>query len=351
MTTGTIGSLTGFGYGPGGFYKTWSGSDGKTETVGGRMRDKWNNYTCVIQKQDNVKQSTTSPPRYISVTGEPSWSTLWKAYHEAELQGKLVSKVRGHDFNLAVNVAQGKQTVNMIVDNLGSLGRSFVALKRGDFSTAARQLGVSPRRSKLKTTDVSGRWLELQYGWLPMIGDTFEAVKAYAELHKNRSETVVVKKSINGTYNGSQSPTNWSGDGTWIYRKRIEYEMQESLSAARSLGLVDPLSVVWEVVPYSFVIDWFIPIGTFFDNLSVIPKLQGRFLTTTVNIYNNFGSSPPSNTYFRNATASYHKYSCTRTVTTGLSTAFPSFAPLPEAMSPRRIWNAISLAHQRFRFP
>jgi len=351
MTTGTIGSTSGFGYGPGGYYKFWSGSNGKVETVGGRVRDKWNDYTLLLRKQDNVKQSTTSPSRYINVNGEPTWNSLWKAYHEAELQGKLVSKVRGHDFNLAVNVAQGKQTVNMIVDNLGSLGRSFVALKRGDFSTAARQLGVSQRKSKLKTSDVSGRWLELQYGWLPMIGDTYEAVKAYAEIHKVRSHTVVVKKSINGVHNGSQSPSNWSGDGLWLYRKRIEYEMQESLSAARSLGLVNPLSVVWEIIPYSFVVDWFIPIGTFFDNLSIIPKLQGRFLTTTTQIYNNFGSSPPSNTYYKNATSSYHVVRMTRTVSSGLTTAFPSFVPLPDAMSPRRIWNAISLAHQRFRFP
>jgi hypothetical protein len=33
------------------------------------------------------------------------------------------------------------------------------------------------------------------------------------------------------------------------------------------LGLTNPLNVAWELVPFSFVVDWFIPIGSFFDGL------------------------------------------------------------------------------------
>lgn len=33
------------------------------------------------------------------------------------------------------------------------------------------------------------------------------------------------------------------------------------LHTASSSGLINPLSIAWEVVPFSFVLDWFIPIG------------------------------------------------------------------------------------------
>ncbi len=346
MTTGTIGSTAGIGYGPGGYYKTWSGTNGRYETVGGVKRDKWNNYTLTLLKQDGVRMSDTTPQRYIAVNVEPDWNNTWRPYHEAELQGKLVSAVRGHDFNLAVNAAQGTKTVDMVVQNLGAIGRAVGAARRGDFATAARNLGVKPRKSRLDTGDISGRWLELQYGWLPLLGDVFEAGKAYEEIVKKRTIRVIVRKSVSGVHNGSASPSNWSGWGTYVHRKRIECELSEDLSVPRTLGLLDPMTVAWEIIPYSFVVDWFIPIGTFLDNLSIIPVLRGRFLTTTTRIYNNSGSSPASNIYYRGATSSYHCVRIERTLTGSLGAAFPSFIPLPDAMSPKRVWNAIGLAHQ-----
>lgn len=39
-------------------------------------------------------------------------------------------------------------------------------------------------------------------------------------------------------------------------------------SLMQSLGLVNPLSVAWDLVPWSFVIDWFTGIGTFLGGLT-----------------------------------------------------------------------------------
>lgn len=355
MTTGTIGSMAGFGYGPGGFYKTWSGGNQKHETVGGVLRTKWNNYTCTIKRQYDVKTSNgIFPGNYINVTGEPPWSTLFTANDELALLAKLSSAVKEHDFNLAVNVAQGRQTVDLVVGNLAKLGRSMLALKRGDFATAARQLGTSPRKSRLKPQDISGRWLELQYGWLPMLGDTFEACKAWEALSRPRSDNIVVTRSTSGKFNGSQSPSNWSGWGTWKFRVRIEYERQEQISTARSLGLLDPLSVVWEIIPYSFVVDWFLPIGTYLEVLNQIPNLSGRFLRTVSRFYNNEGiptkqgESPPFYDY-RGCHARYNAYYCDRQNLSSLPVPFPTFSPISKALSPKRFLNAYALTAQIFR--
>lgn len=44
------------------------------------------------------------------------------------------------------------------------------------------------------------------------------------------------------------------------------------LSALGSLGLTNPLDVAWEVLPFSFVVDWFIPIGNW---LNVLDAMHG----------------------------------------------------------------------------
>jgi len=347
MTIGTIttGSLFTSPYG---FIKSWNGANGRKEIVSGTERDKWNNYS-MYRFESRCVESQAFPGYglYASIS-DPPWSSIWTSQHEVALQSKLTSAVRQHDFNLAVNVAQGVQTVDMLVGNLKKLGKSFLALKHGNFADALRQLGTGQRPRPLKAKDIPGRWLELQYGWLPLISDTYEAVKAYSVLtEKARVSTVRVKKSVKGTFNGSDSPSNWTANGPYKYTKKIQYEMSDDISAVRSLGLADPLSVVWEILPYSFVVDWFLPIGSYLDNLSVIPTLKGRFCTVITKKYDS-RTDPITSFYYVGASTVYSSYRMDRDPTTGISVAFPSFQSIPQAMSPKRVYNAIALASQVF---
>lgn len=349
MTSGVISQGT-VGYSPHGFEKSWSGGDGWLETIAGKTRDKWNNYNVVIQEQRSTP-SVYNPTWYFVSSHDPGFfSDYFTNAHEMRLQSKLVTAIREHDFNLAVNVAQGKMTADLVVGNLKKFGRSMLSLKRGDFAGAARQLGASPRPTKLKPSDISGRWLELQYGWLPALGDTFEACKAYEAITKGpRSQTVSVSLGVPYTFDGSQSPSNWTGLGTGRCSKKIIYEMSEPMTASRSLGLLDPLSVAWEIVPYSFVIDWFIPIGTYLENLSIIPNLAGRFCTTSFQRYNNRSiPKPTASWYYEGCSQVYSTQRVNRVVSSALNVVGPSFVAIPKAMKPRRIWNAIALASQIF---
>jgi hypothetical protein len=332
------------------FYKSSIGLDGKYEDLpGGHRRFKWNTYEVYNFWQRGNIQDINYPP---DVGGVKNPYTCFGANDYNACLSKLVSKIKGHEFNLAVNVAQGKQVVNMIVDNLTLLGRSALAAKRGDFPSAIRFLKASPRgKKKFVTSDISGRWLELQYGWLPMIGDSFEAVKAFSETSVQRSSTVTASKLMKGMHNGCvYPPTNSTGIGPWRCRYKITYEMYEDISFPRTLGLVDPLSVVWEVLPWSFVVDWFLPIGSYLDNLAIVPFLKGRFMESLV--YDYYNEWKPVDPGWANLPATrsqaYHFY-YVRNVPQSLTLRPPAFQSFPSAMSPKRIYNAIALAHQRFR--
>jgi hypothetical protein len=45
--------------------------------------------------------------------------------------------------------------------------------------------------------------------------------------------------------------------------------MGEPLDAfLKQIGFDNPISLAWEILPYSFVLDWFLPIGDFLDGLN-----------------------------------------------------------------------------------
>lgn len=334
---------------------TWNqsiGDDGKYEVFNGTLRLKWNKYSVVSQ---TAKRTPGRTPLYIGdqwfdCTVPPS--TIIKPNDILTLQSRLSEQVKGHEFNLAVSVAQGKQTVDMVVKAVHSIGGAIIDLKKGRFESAARRFGVNQKPSKLSEKDVSGRWLELQYGWLPLLSDVHEAARAYEAItNKPRVSRVTSTLTRRGTGEFSNSPTLYTCKGDLVEKVKIIYEMTEDISVARSLGLTDPLQVAWELIPYSFVVDWFVPIGSYLENLNTIPQLNGRFLTIKVRNYQGAASKGP------NPNVSWIKYPTTNTstfymkreVSGSLSVPKPAFESLPDAMSPSRIWNALALVTQRLR--
>jgi hypothetical protein len=328
-----------------------SGANGKYENDPyGVPRIKWNNYTRTRTKQSGNASGPPFPGNFASIGVAPPFTFPSSLLLEA--QSKLADDVRKHSFNLAVNIAQGKQMTNMVLDNLKLFGHAVKSARRGNFVDAIYILKQSPRgKRKFVSKDISGRWLELQYGWLPMISDSFEAAKAFGEANKVRMKLYRGTKVLKVNFNSSTSPPNFSGLG--VNKKRVSYlyEMSEggNLSWKRSLGLTDPLSVAWEILPWSFVIDWFLPIGTYLESLNTIPHLVGRFSTSYKSTFNSSASIPANTIYYKGAKAKFEYFRLERSISTSLSVPFPSFASLDGALSPKRIYNAIALAHQRFK--
>jgi hypothetical protein len=43
------------------------------------------------------------------------------------------------------------------------------------------------------------------------------------------------------------------------------------------LSLIPDLYVVWDFIPYSFMVDWFVPYGDIFENVDTNKKLEENF--------------------------------------------------------------------------
>lgn len=355
MTTGTrqTGTLTsGDIYS----YKHWSGADdpGKHKTE--------NFYECWIHHRvRNQSHYSGDPARRCldgygyNVSCNVEQYPPWTNNDQLNVLGKLAQEARNADFQLGTFAAQGKQAVDQAVSTLAALGRAALSLKRGNVSDAMKQVGLIPgQRSskrvkrKLDAGDVSGAWLAMQYGWLPTLSDVHAAWEAYKTLTAPpRSLTIRASGIKKRTFEASNWIYGWNAPGYSSDGRRLKVRMTEQLSTPRSLGLTDPLSVAWEVVPWSFVVDWFYPIGSYLEALNVIPRLGAdavdtRYLTASCKlggmkgIYCSDALYSEKRVYIRRAPGQ-------------IVVPTPNFRSVPEAMSPKRIANAIALAHQRFR--
>jgi hypothetical protein len=248
----------------------------------------------------------------------------------------------------------------MAVNSIGSIATAMSRLRRGDVGGAFRSLGsvaghrdVKLINKRLDDSDLSGAWLAMQYGWLPTLSDTYEATRAFALRNETRFQRYTVRAMAKKVFDSSTSPPNWSCPSTWTYSKQIQYELSEdfSLSQPRALGLTDPASVAWELLPWSFVIDWFLPIGDYLSALNIVPFLKGKYWITHKETFE--GEAYPVSAFYATCGGGAHTFRVFdhgRTCGEGaLVVPTPVFKSLPDAMSPQRIRNAVALAHQKLR--
>lgn len=111
----------------------------------------------------------------------------------------------------------------------------------------------------------SEMWLEYRYGWRVLMYDLQSAEESYQALsHKGEK---IVRATSSETLRGNlESP--WS-DKTRAFEGRFVHD--ETLVARGFVGVeyaadplvtIDPFVTAWELVPFSFVSDWFVNIGS-----------------------------------------------------------------------------------------
>jgi hypothetical protein len=308
---------------------------------------------------------------YLQNFGGTLVNANWTANDDIKLIGKLKEAINGSDFNLGIALAECNQTLQMIGDSAARITKSLTALKRGNMQLAAKWLmdgtGRSQKRryftskthQNLSQGNLSSNWLELQYGWLPLLSD----VKAGAEWLANRLEvpfkqryavhrrvaTVDTKLTPWVTYYLGVPNVNPVPSSTVVaeYRKQIVAYITERPSVAVSLGLTDPLSIVWEKIPFSFVGDWFIPIGDYLGARGFASSLSGTFITTV----------KVSNGCYVNGNGNFdvpryigeRSMSITRSISTSLSVPMPVLKQFGQIASWQHCANAVALLVQQTR--
>lgn len=184
------------------------------------------------------------------------------------------SKMKRGDLNLAVAFAERKKTALLVADTATAFVKSVRALRRGNWREAWRQLKRSDHREPRGKT-IPNKWLEMQYGWRPMLSDVYGSVDA---LSRNPPDNWIVtgtgakRESLNRVkVNTGSDPCDVMASGWKGVFVRIDAVPQNDLlMALSSLGITNPALVAWELIPFSFVADWLLPVGSYLESLDAM---------------------------------------------------------------------------------
>jgi len=204
-----------------------------------------------------------------------------------ELVGTAVESSRGRsDPNLWETLAEVDKTVNM-------LRKPLAAFDKFNKKHLARSIATS----------ASNAWLQYRYGITPLIKDVQGIMKGLQKkVGKQRKTSRASENMFKTETQVDQYRTNFNFDiriqktDSLVVRGMSIDEMVIGEAFNIGFSAKNLLTLPWELVPYSFVVDWFANVGDFLG--SMVPLLnvnqlgscitRERVTTTVFTIENNF---------------------------------------------------------------
>jgi hypothetical protein len=190
--------------------------------------------------------------------------------------------------NLVVDLAESAQTIQMIKNatSVRKLAQTFV------------KEVVNPKRlaGSKRLKYATDKWLEYRYGWLPFISSTYELLETLSKKVNQKTQNVAIEGRA-GWADEYVIPNVRAGFATTPLMSNLHVKqssrvlIKARMRARTTLELYDftslnPLGIAWELVPLSFVADWFVNVGATLslweDHILFANRFVDGFETATI---------------------------------------------------------------------
>lgn len=218
------------------------------------------------------KTCSTSSTRYVNqwqYGTEQGSSADWGRAINGAL-GKVTDKLNVAS-DLTTAMVERKKTIDMFVTSIQTLIRAARAIKRRDPRIIAAVLKKHPEKKDIIKTP-AGLWLGYWFGLAPTIQDAHHAMQLFSADFPPYDLSVSSSSKGSKRYDTVNDKTHISGDlMEWNYKCSVRLGCKikvrnPNLLLLRRLGLDQPLSVAWEITPFSWFVDYFVSVGDFINN-------------------------------------------------------------------------------------
>lgn len=280
-------------------------------------RMEFHDYTCTIQSQryprgdyhETVGNWGDTDVSIRSTFGYPAeLPSVWDANDDISLINKLRGELaQGLQFHAGQAVAEIDETARLIAGAAKKISRSLRQLSRGNVPGALRVLantsnsssyvGTTGKTTRSKSTGgnvysrktngamyiVAKDYLLWQFAVKPLLDDVVNAAKALAwSVQRPQVRRFSVRRRKSGTNSFNNGWVSTSASRT--VKKQIICYLEHSVASADILGLSDLPSIIYERIPFSFIADWFVPVGNFLSALQVSRMLASAKTIVTKKI-------------------------------------------------------------------
>lgn len=168
------------------------------------------------------------------------------------------------NFDALTNLAEGKESLQLVLAALKAAVHPLRGVK--DLIERYKKARARGKSHREANDDISGQWMQYRYGIMPLVLSIQDALELMSqkddEFKTSRSKDVIDLGGINRNILSSE-PTYFFDRlvGSTTIRGTGKAQFDSS-----SLRLVDqitfnPFLTAWELIPMSFVIDWFVNVG------------------------------------------------------------------------------------------
>lgn len=206
-----------------------------------------------------------------------------RAYNKA--WSKFADKVHGEQAQLAVTWLERQKTFDMMASHLVRLRRFVRNVRHFQWDEAAKTMGFNRSKDRkisapgwrTPSNKAGGAYLEYHFGWEPTIKEVMRCVELLegdwpsARIHARAREWGKRTEVAGSAF------SYHTCDFVTECRRGITAEIRvtnPNLLLADQLGLVNPITTIVEVIPYSFLLDWVVNLSDWIQSFDPFPGVS-----------------------------------------------------------------------------
>lgn len=252
-------------------YDYWRGINRVIQDVPYILHDHWVNPIDGKTSNYDITRNEYISLRHTPFSASPVHAPMVENAYQESIVKALLS-LKGQAAEMGNNLGELKTTVEALASDVMKAANFIRHMKKGRFRKAADDLGLTLRafnHDRGKT--LANYWLSYSYGWKPLAQSMYDLQSSLAEEMRRKvrlieaTGTTAVGGEVQFPYNDFLEHGIWKAFCKTVLKASIS---EETLYIISKLGLTNPISVAWELTPFSFVVDWFVPVGNTLDALT-----------------------------------------------------------------------------------
>lgn len=193
---------------------------------------------------------------------------------------KCLLRLKNQQVHVGNFMGEIDKTIEMIADRVRKVRMAYRNWRTLHFKDYIRvlSLGLNGHRHQ-DWCQIPRSYLELQYGWVPLLSDVYGGMQVISKRGRNGESADVNVHYALTREEEEEVPFARKFDAMGkcvakcstlrVCKTYLSFGLTSPLLRdLSSLGLINPSEIVWEITPFSFIVDWFLPVSNWLSSIT-----------------------------------------------------------------------------------